>query len=154
MKKESLSEKKILPDEASTIDLGLRISTYLKPGDIIKITGELGAGKTTLVRGLVLGLGGDPAQVHSPTFSIVHEYLCPTGLINHCDFYRLEQGSELDEFGGAEFFSDNKFYFLEWPERIRLENLVTSDRLLHVHLEHEADGRSASVFWKNNSRPF
>ncbi len=134
-----------LPNEASTIEFGRQVGAELRPGDIVKITGSLGAGKTTFVRGVVEGMGGNPDEVHSPTFSIVHTYESPIGLINHCDFYRLEPRSELQEFGGLEFFDEEKVFLLEWPERVRLFELITRDRLIHVHLEHDADGRYARL---------
>jgi tRNA threonylcarbamoyl adenosine modification protein YjeE len=134
-------EMPFLPNEASTIESGRQLGARLSPGDIVKITGDLGAGKTTFVRGIVEGLGGNPDQVHSPTFTIVHVYESPTGLINHCDFYRLEPRSELQEFGGLEFFDEEKIFLLEWPERVGLFQYITRDRLIDVHLEHDADGR-------------
>lgn len=134
-----------LIDEASTVAFGARLGAKLHPGDIVKITGSLGAGKTTLVRGIVIGLGGNPDQVHSPTFTIVHEYESPSGLINHCDFYRLDSESELQELGGLEFFDDEKFFLLEWPEKIRLFEFIIRDRLIDVDLEYDAGGRLARV---------
>lgn len=130
-----------LKNESETIDFGKKISTQLHVGDIVKITGSLGAGKTTLVRGIVEGFGGNPDLVHSPTFSLVHEYECPTISINHCDFYRLEPNSMLPEFGGLEFFDEEKLYLVEWPERIRLFESITPSRFKTVHLEHDATGR-------------
>ncbi len=113
---------------------GYQFAASLRPGDIVKITGPLGAGKTTLVRGLVAGLGGNPDEVHSPTFSLVHVYQTPTVSINHCDFYRLADNSDLEDFGGLEFFDTSAIYFVEWPERIRLWKSITSNRLLHLDL--------------------
>lgn len=137
-----------LPNEAATIKMGKKISTQLRAGDIVKITGSLGAGKTTLVRGIVEGFNGNPEIVHSPTFSLVHEYECPTISINHCDFYRLEPNSMLEEFGGLEFFEEEKLYLVEWPERIRLFESITPSRFKTVHLEDCADGRNI-IFSKN-----
>ncbi|MGE3260254.1 MAG: tRNA (adenosine(37)-N6)-threonylcarbamoyltransferase complex ATPase subunit type 1 TsaE [Bacteriovoracia bacterium] len=135
-------KKVFLPDSEATERFGEKFSRILKPGDIVKITGSLGAGKTTLVRGLVGGLGGDAAEVHSPTFSLVHEYESLVAPIIHCDFYRLSSNSGLEEFGGAEFFEEEKIYFIEWPDQIRLPNLPISRRSIDVHLETDATGRS------------
>lgn len=134
-----------LTNAAATEAFGRKISPHLKPGDIVKITGPLGAGKTTLVRGVVAGLGGNPDQVHSPTFSLVHEYESPIGPINHCDFYRLPPGSELEEFGGPEFFEDEKIYFIEWPEQVRLPHLPNPKRWIDVALRVDADGRKIQI---------
>lgn len=134
-----------LKDEAATIAWGKRLGAALRAGDIVKITGPLGAGKTTFVRGLIAGLGGNPDQVHSPTFSLVHEYESPSEIVNHCDFYRLEGSSELEEFGGLEFFDEEKIFLIEWPERIRLWEFITRDRLIDVDLQHDAGGRILRV---------
>src|SRR4051812_41818743 len=116
----ALIEPIYLPDEAATVEFGKKISTGFSSGNIVKIIGPLGAGKTTLVRGIVSGLGGNPAEVHSPTFSLVHEYETPRFAINHCDFYRLGDKTELEELGGLEFFSEEKLTLVEWPERVNL----------------------------------
>lgn len=98
-----------------------------------------------MVRGIVAALGGNPAEVHSPTFSLVHRYETPNEIVNHCDFYRLEPNSQLDEFGGLEFFEESEIFLIEWPERIGLWNSITSDRLLHVDLRHDAIGRIVTL---------
>lgn len=143
-------KKIFLPDSEATEALGRQIAANLRIGDIVNITGVLGAGKTTLVRGILAGLGGDPTQVHSPTFSLVHEYESPVALVNHCDFYRLPPESGLEEFGGIEFFSDEKIFLVEWPERVRLPDLPTLRPLFHVHLRDDASGRIADLpsIWK------
>ena len=133
--------EEFLANEQETIDFGVKLSQHLRKGHIVKITGPLGAGKTTLVRGIVQGFGGDFSQVHSPTFSLVHEYECPTISINHCDFYRLEGISALEEFGGLEFFEEEKLFLIEWPEKIGLFQSITPERLIDVHLEQKENGR-------------
>lgn len=130
-----------LSSAEETESWGRAWSTQLKCGNIVKITGPLGAGKTTLVRGIVAGLGGDPEQVHSPTFSLVHEYETATEIVNHCDFYRLQPNSLLDEFGGEEFFEEPRIFLVEWPERIGLWQSITPERFLHLDLQHDATGR-------------
>lgn len=130
-----------LADEEQTEEAGRALSKYLFPSDIVKITGSLGAGKTTLVRGIVSGFGGNPELVHSPTFSIVHEYTCSKVDIIHCDFYRLPVGSELDDLGGAEFFGEEKLYLLEWASNIRLEELTIHKPATNLDLRHDAKGR-------------
>lgn len=95
-----------------------RFSAHLEPGSILVISGELGAGKTTFVKGLALGLGfkGDPAEIVSPTFSLVREYSCRLPLY-HADLYRL-QGLD-DEIRGTleECFDSGGVTALEWGER-------------------------------------
>ena len=136
----STFERIFLANEEETVKFGRQFASFLKPGMILRMFGGLGAGKTTFVRGLVEGLGGDPDLVHSPTFSIVHEYESPTGLINHCDFYRLEEKSYLTEFGGLEFFEDEKYHLIEWPEKIILFESITPERLLDLHFEVDSKG--------------
>lgn len=136
-----MKQEIFLPTVDDTWRVGRKISSDLRAGDIVKITGPMGAGKTALVRGIVEGLGGNPDEVHSPTFSIVHEISTPSVLINHCDFYRLDKDPELEDFGGLEFFSPEKLHLIEWPEKIRLWNSITSNRLLLAHLQYDSLSR-------------
>jgi tRNA threonylcarbamoyladenosine biosynthesis protein TsaE len=140
-----MKQEFFLPSLEETLRIGARISTQLKAGDIVKVTGPLGAGKTALVRGIVQGLGGDSDLVHSPTFTIVHEIQTPSFLVNHCDFYRLGGDPDLEDFGGLEFFSTEKLHLIEWPEKIRLWKSITSNRVFSVDLRYDAMGRSLSV---------
>ena len=137
----AFTREKFLATEADTLAFGMEIAPRLRPGDIVKITGALGAGKTTLVRGIVEGLGGNPTDVHSPTFALVHHYEVPSGQIIHCDFYRLPNGSELGEFGGLEFFESDSIFLVEWPERVELFNSTIPNRLLGIDLAADAGGR-------------
>lgn len=130
-----------LENEADTYAFAAALAPFLKPGVIVKITGPLGAGKTTFTRALVHALGGDSGEVHSPTFSLVHEYIIPSGTINHCDFYRLREGSMLEEFGGLEFFDEPKIYIVEWFEHSGLLQQIDRRRLLELDLEIDSVGR-------------
>lgn len=140
-------QRKFLATEADTIAFGSAFSSQLRPGDIVKLTGELGAGKTTMVRGIVSGLGGNPDQVHSPTFSLVHQYQTASMPVFHCDFYRLPENSGLEDFGGLEFFSEPNIYLVEWPERVELFYSAIPNRLLHLDLRIDADGRTVCSFF-------
>ncbi|MGZ3650885.1 MAG: tRNA (adenosine(37)-N6)-threonylcarbamoyltransferase complex ATPase subunit type 1 TsaE [Bdellovibrionota bacterium] len=137
--------QKFLATEADTVAFGVSLAPNFRPGDIVKITGELGAGKTTLVRGIVQGLGGNPADVHSPTFGLVHVYQTPQGPVNHCDFYRLPNNSELEDFGGLEFFESDTIFLIEWPERVKLFESAIPNRLLGVDLRGNATGREVRL---------
>jgi len=79
--------------------------------------GEMGAGKTTLIKTLAEVLGSKD-NVSSPTFSIVNEYILPTGGIYHFDFYRLKNQVEALDMGCEEYFYSGKYCFIEWPEKI------------------------------------
>jgi tRNA threonylcarbamoyl adenosine modification protein YjeE len=100
--------------EEDTVGAGRDFATEIGPGDIVLLTGGLGAGKTAFVRGLVHGLGGDPGQVSSPTFTIIQEY--DTGVrVHHVDLYRLTP-AEVDDLGLDELISSGVLA-IEWPER-------------------------------------
>jgi tRNA threonylcarbamoyladenosine biosynthesis protein TsaE len=107
-----------LADAAATESFGARLSPLLRAGDVIALYGALGAGKTTLARGLLRGLGyrGD---VSSPTFPIVQAYALPDTSIPlwHVDLYRIEDAAELDEIGLDEAL-EGAALVIEWPERL------------------------------------
>ena len=103
--------------EAETLDLGARVASTLAPGDIVALEGDLGAGKTHLVKGIARGLGEDPAAVTSPTFILVQEYATDPPL-RHLDLYRIERDAELDGIGLDEMLADAEaITVIEWPER-------------------------------------
>ncbi len=105
--------------EEETIALGERIGRALAPGTVVLLTGELGAGKTTLVKGIAQGRGAAECdQVSSPTFTLIHEYGWPP-LVYHIDFYRLEDARELEALGLDEIFDRGAVAVIEWGERFR-----------------------------------
>lgn len=134
-----------LADEAATLALGESLAKQMSPGDILCLEGPLGAGKTTLVRGVVSGLAGNPGQVHSPTFSIVHQYSSPQMPVFHCDFYRLADGTDLEDLGGAEFFSEPALYCLEWAERATSVLNSLPNRVLRVKIILDGIARIAQI---------
>jgi N-acetylmuramate 1-kinase len=104
-------------DEADLVKLDVlasRLALALKAGDVIALSGPLGAGKTTFARALVTRLGGE-GEVPSPTFALMQRYETPRLSLTHCDFYRLEP-SELDELGLEDALSEGAVV-IEWPER-------------------------------------
>jgi tRNA threonylcarbamoyladenosine biosynthesis protein TsaE len=111
----------LLPAETAspgeTLALGERLAAFLQPGDVLALYGDLGAGKTHLVKGLARGLGADPADVSSPTFTLVNEYATDPPLY-HLDVYRIERLSELQEIGVEELLSGEGICVIEWPERM------------------------------------
>jgi tRNA threonylcarbamoyladenosine biosynthesis protein TsaE len=104
-----------LEDEAATAALGARIASELKVGDAVLISGELGAGKTTLVRGILRALGVED-HVPSPTFTLVQAYETPSLPVAHFDLYRVENEREMIELGLEESL-DSGAVIVEWPER-------------------------------------
>lgn len=105
-----------LPDDAATLALGARIARAIVPGLQIHLRGELGAGKTTLVRGLLRALGWI-GRVKSPTYTLVEHYTISRLHLYHFDFYRFERPSEWLEAGLAEHFNTQAVCLVEWPER-------------------------------------
>ena len=79
--------------------------------------GDMGVGKTTLIKALVSELGG--GQVSSPTFSIVNEYVIKNGLVYHFDFYRINEIHEVYDIGIEDYLDSKQWIFIEWPEKIR-----------------------------------
>ena len=102
--------------EAETVELGERLAANLRPGATLLLHGDLGAGKTTLVRGLAKGFGIDPMQVSSPTFVLIQEY---TGWLKlyHVDLYRVE-GAAVDDLGLEELAEGSAVVVIEWAERL------------------------------------
>jgi tRNA threonylcarbamoyl adenosine modification protein YjeE len=141
-----------LPDAEATESLGRRIADALRPGDLVLLEGALGAGKTTLVRGLVGALGGDPAQVCSPTFVLLETYSLGAGAIarvHHADLYRLRglAAAPLEEVGLGDALADeDAVTAIEWPESWPwLGDLA--GRVLRVRLAIAGDERRATVEW-------
>jgi tRNA threonylcarbamoyladenosine biosynthesis protein TsaE len=99
------------PDETEA--LAARLAARLGPGDVVTISGELGAGKTTFVRGAARALGVS-GPVSSPTFTIGHRYEAPTP-VAHLDLYRIA-GLDPEEWGDLEPYFDGTVAFVEWPE--------------------------------------
>jgi tRNA threonylcarbamoyladenosine biosynthesis protein TsaE len=107
-----------LPDEDATRDLGARLARVLTPGRrwLIELTGELGAGKTTLVRGLLTGLG-HAGRVRSPTYTLIEPYRLGGRDVLHLDLYRLADPGELEFLGLGDLLTPDALALIEWPER-------------------------------------
>jgi tRNA threonylcarbamoyl adenosine modification protein YjeE len=115
---EPVSEwKLVLPNLAVTENLAHFLAEEVRPGDLVTLSGGLGAGKTTLARALIQALAGDPGlEVPSPTFTLVQTYETAAGPVVHADFYRLGGPGELRELGWEEI-AENAIVLVEWPER-------------------------------------
>lgn len=102
-----------------TSRIGAQLAAVLRPGDMIELRGELGSGKTTLVRSVIEGLGMDPSAVSSPTYVIANEYeQGGKPVVVHVDAYRLSGSDELDSIGWERIVGGTSIVFIEWPERI------------------------------------
>lgn len=116
--------------EDETVALGGRLARLLRPGDVVALHGELGSGKTRLVKGIAKGLGIDPGRIHSPTFVIIHIHDGGTGLqpggtgvqpvpsLIHLDAYRLNETDDLAALGWDRIFDGSNIVVVEWAERI------------------------------------
>lgn len=105
-----------LKDEEATLAYGAALSAHLDVGDVVCLTGDLGAGKTTLSRGLISALLG-PTEVPSPTYTLVQTYNAPNFQIWHFDLYRMERPEHVWELGIEEAL-ESGVSLIEWPERL------------------------------------
>lgn len=103
--------------EADTIAVARELARTLRAGDVVLLSGNLGAGKTAFVRGLAEGLGIGPEEVSSPTFTIVHEYAGGRLTLYHADLYRLER-TATEDIGLEEMGVKDGVLAIEWPDRL------------------------------------
>jgi tRNA threonylcarbamoyladenosine biosynthesis protein TsaE len=122
----------VLSSPRETDSFGHTIGKVLRRGDVLALVGDLGAGKTTLVRGIVAGLSGSVASVTSPTFTLVHEYQGRLPLI-HLDLYRLKRVDEAESIGLSACITDEAVTAIEWADRF--PDLLPAD-YLEVRLIH------------------
>jgi len=127
-----------------TIALGRKLAAMLRPPRIVLLRGELGAGKTTLVKGIAAGFqAASEEDVTSPTFTLVHEYRGAEATLYHIDLYRVDTPRQLESLGLDDLIADNSVLLIEWGEKfprfererdveIALERLGENDRKVRV----------------------
>lgn len=130
-----------LPDEAATLRLGAALAPGIAPGRVLHLRGDLGAGKTTLARGLLRALG-QAGRIKSPTYSLVELYPLSSLNLYHFDFYRFEDREEWLASGFRDYFNPHSACIVEWPERAD-DLLAPPD--LEVRLRIDGSSRRAEL---------
>src|ERR1700761_1305326 len=125
-----------LANEAATAQLMADLALLIGPGDLITLSGDLGAGKTAAARAMIRHLAGDGAlEVPSPTFTLAQSYELPPFALIHADLYRINDASELDEIGLSPL-PEATVVLMEWPERAG--DALPQDRI-DIALRHDPD---------------
>src|SRR5688572_9475602 len=130
-----------LPDEGATLALGAAIARTLAPGMVLFLRGELGAGKTTLARGVLRGLGFE-GRVKSPTYSLVELYEVSRLSLHHFDFYRFQDPREWSDAGFRESFNGHTVSLIEWPVKA---GALLPPPDVEIDLESSGEGRNVSL---------
>jgi tRNA threonylcarbamoyladenosine biosynthesis protein TsaE len=118
-----------------TTELGRRLANELKPGTIVLLRGDLGAGKTTLVKGIAEGFQAAKADdVTSPTFTLIHEYRGPEVTLYHIDLYRIDTQRELDTLALDDLMTPHGILLIEWGEKFER---FTRERDVEIVIEHK-----------------
>lgn len=131
----------LIRDETAMRALGARLIEACDRGGVITLRGELGTGKTTLVRGALEAAGVDGA-IRSPTYTLVELYPLQNFGVAHFDLYRLGDAEELEFLGFRDYLNAQTLCFIEWPERAAAM-LQAVD--LEVHIEYDPDGRRVEI---------
>lgn len=131
-----------LPDETATLACAARLARHLPPGPgplVLYLHGDLGAGKTTLARGMLQAMG-ERGAVRSPTYGLLAEYTPPPGRVVHLDLYRLSGPDELAALALPDLLAGSILWLVEWPERAAGRGLPAAD--VDVYLDLAGTGRS------------
>ncbi len=128
-------------NESETLQKAEEFAQSLKPGDVVALSGELGAGKTVFARGIARALG-ITSEVASPTFTLINEYR-GTYTLRHMDFYRLNNPREILDIGVEDYFYDDGICLVEWPEK--LGGLFPSDAIRVTIRHNGAESREISI---------
>ena len=133
-----MKNETFLPDADATLAAGKALGARLQAGAVVALSGNLGAGKTHFSQGIAMGLGIAREDVTSPTFTLVNQYEGGRLTLYHLDFYRLEDGSELDALGWDDLCESGGVVLAEWAE---LFPDYFPEDVIQVQLTHESKGR-------------
>jgi tRNA threonylcarbamoyladenosine biosynthesis protein TsaE len=134
------------PEE--TIALGRELASLLKPPKLVVLRGDLGAGKTTLVKGIAEGFNAASQEdVTSPTFTLIHEYRGPSATLYHIDLYRVDTQREFETLGLDDLMSENSVLLIEWGEKFaRFQN----ERDVEIVLNRVSENTREITVLRNN----
>jgi len=138
-----------LKNEEAQLQLAATIAVNTTPGTVIFLDGDLGTGKTTLVRGFLHSLGFN-GNVKSPTYTLVEPYLIDKQQIYHFDLYRLGSPDELEYAGGRDYFDGRSICLIEWPDKAE-GYLPTADLLCQLSYQNEAGAQGRKCIISANS---
>jgi len=130
-----------VPDEQAMLNLGVSFAAQLQGGDVVYLVGDLGAGKTTLVKGIIHGLGYS-GSVTSPTYTLVESYEFADFNVYHFDLYRLESPEELEFLGIRDMVGDQSVILVEWPDKGQ-GVLPVADHLIDI--TYKDSGRAVNI---------
>ncbi len=144
-----MSMSQTIKSEIEMIKYGKKIATDLRGGDVILLYGELGSGKTTLTKGIALGLGIEN-NIVSPTFTLMQVYDIKAlkhesiKTLVHIDTYRLEDEKQLLEIGAQDYIGDPETVcVIEWAEKV--EKLISDKKIIKIKIEHTDSGREVMI---------
>lgn len=127
--------------QSEVAQLAVKFAGKLQNTDVIAISGDLGAGKTFFTKNIIAGLGGNPDEVTSPTFTIMQQYHTPIATIYHYDWYRLQNANEIDNLGFTELIDDS-ISIIEWPE---IGTHYLPEKLWHIKIEICTDANFRNI---------
>lgn len=138
-----ISKDFYLSDETATMQWGQTLSAYCRPGMVIYLLGNLGAGKTTLARGLLRGLGISE-RIKSPSYTLLESYELERFTVFHFDFYRISSAESLRDIGIEQYFTGTDVCIIEWPEH-GLGVIPAADLTVTLTWSAEQSGRQCQV---------
>lgn len=138
-----MTERLFIPDEEAMLALGASIAQKISPGDVIFLQGNLGAGKTTFVRGFLEALGYQ-GHVKSPTYTLIEPYFIHQKRIYHFDLYRLSDPEELEFLGFRDYYHSDAICLIEWPEHAK-KLLAKPNYSIMIAIPDDGIGRSVEI---------